>query len=34
MIYVIHNGMRRHEGTVNETVSAEALPSAEAGERS
>jgi DNA-binding FadR family transcriptional regulator len=34
MVYVIHNGMRRHEGTVIETVPTEALPSAEAGEKS
>lgn len=34
MVYVIHNGMRRHEGTVIVTAPAEALPSAESGERS
>jgi hypothetical protein len=34
MVYVIHNGMRRHEGTVIETAPAEALPSAASGERS
>lgn len=33
MVYVIHNGMRRHEGAVIETVPAEALQSAESGER-
>ncbi|WP_409189411.1 FadR/GntR family transcriptional regulator [Bradyrhizobium sp. RDM4] len=31
MVYVIHNGMRRHDGSVVET--AEALPSAETGEQ-
>jgi DNA-binding FadR family transcriptional regulator len=34
MVYVIHNGMRRHEGTVIVTAPAEALPSADTGERS
>src|SRR6266700_5619161 len=32
MVYVIHNGMRRHEGTEIETAPAEALPSADTGE--
>jgi len=32
MVYVIHNGMRRHEGTEIETAPAEPLPSAESGE--
>lgn len=32
MVYVIHNGMRRHEGTEIETAPAEQLPSAESGE--
>jgi DNA-binding FadR family transcriptional regulator len=34
MVFVIHNGMHRHEGTVIETTPAEALPSPESGERS
>src|SRR5438874_1734294 len=33
MVHVIHNGMSRHEGTVIDTAPAEALPSAEAGDR-
>ena len=33
MVFVIHNGMHRHEGTVIETAPAEVLPSAESGER-
>ena len=32
MVYVIHNGMRRHEGSVIETAPAEPLPPAESGE--
>ena len=32
MVYVIHNGMRRHEGTVIETAPANPLPSADTGE--
>lgn len=32
MVYVIHNGMRRHEGAVIETAPAEPWPSAESGE--
>jgi DNA-binding FadR family transcriptional regulator len=32
MVYVIHNGMRRHEGTEIETAAAEPPPSAESGE--
>jgi DNA-binding FadR family transcriptional regulator len=34
MVFVIHNGMSRHEGTVIETASSEASPSAESGEQS
>lgn len=34
MVFVIHNGMHRHEGTVSETAAAETVPSAESGERS
>jgi hypothetical protein len=32
MIYVIHNGMSRHEGTVIKTAPAEAQPSVDTGE--
>ncbi|MBC9877896.1 FadR family transcriptional regulator [Bradyrhizobium sp. INPA01-394B] len=32
MVHVIHNGMRRHQGSVIETAPAEPLPSAESGE--
>ena len=34
MVHVIHNGMRRHDGTVTDTVPAAALPSVQSGERS
>ncbi|RQH10919.1 FadR/GntR family transcriptional regulator [Bradyrhizobium sp. RP6] len=33
MVFVIHNGMHRHEGAAIETAPAEALPSADTGER-
>ncbi|WP_369724954.1 FadR/GntR family transcriptional regulator [Bradyrhizobium sp. LLZ17] len=33
MVYVIHNGMRRHDGSVVETAPADALPSAGTGEQ-
>ena len=34
MVFVIHNGMHRHEGAAIETAPAEAPPSVESGERS
>ena len=34
MVHVIHNGMRRHDGTVIETAPAAALPPVQSGERS
>jgi DNA-binding FadR family transcriptional regulator len=33
MVFVIHNGMHRHEGAAIETAPAEVLPSADTGEQ-